>query len=369
MTARPPALIFILLLVAAPAHAEPLRLRVATWNLQDVRAEHADDPDHPRLQRIAAVLQAIRPDVLLINEIQHDAPDGRTARRFADVFLAAPQTAGAEPLRMQVFAAPSNTGVHSGFDLDRNGVLDNLGSGRDYAGDCWGYGEFPGQYAMALLVREGLEIDADAVRTFRTLPWASMPDALLPTVPDTGEPWFEPEASRSFPLSSKSHWDIPVRLPGGATIHMLCSHPTPPVFDGPEDRNGKRNHDEIRFWAEYIGGGAWIVDDAGGAGGLAPAASFVIVGDLNADPLRGDSRDNPVGRWLLSHPRLAPDPAPRSDVAIQRIDDVATARFGLRVDYALPSAGLRVVGAGMEREIGDASDHFPVWVDIEIDAP
>ena len=35
------------------------------------------------------------------------------------------------------------------------------------------------------------------------------------------------------------------------TVHFLVSHPTPPVFDGPEDRNGPRNYDEIRFWADY----------------------------------------------------------------------------------------------------------------------
>ena len=30
----------------------------------------------------------------------------------------------------------------------------------------------------------------------------------------------------------------------GKTVHFLTSHPTPPVFDGPEDRNGTRNGDE-----------------------------------------------------------------------------------------------------------------------------
>ena len=55
-----------------------------------------------------------------------------------------------------------------------------------------------------------------------------------------------------FRLSSKSHWDVPIRI-GRETVHFLVSHPTPPVFDGPEDRNGTRNHDEIRFWADYVG--------------------------------------------------------------------------------------------------------------------
>ena len=39
------------------------------------------------------------------------------------------------------------------------------------------------------------------------------------------------------------------------TVHVLASHPTPPTFDGAEDRNGRRNHDEIRFWADYVSPG------------------------------------------------------------------------------------------------------------------
>ena len=94
-----------------------------------------------------------------------------------------------------------------------------------------------------------------------------------------------------FRLSSKSHWDVPVEV-GGRTVHVLASHPTPPTFDGAEDRNGRRNHDEIRFWADYVRPGAgsgYIYDDAGGTGGLKPGSSFVILGDQNADPLDGDS--------------------------------------------------------------------------------
>jgi len=69
---------------------------------------------------------------------------------------------------------------------------------------------------------------------------------------------------------------------------------TPPTFDGPEDRNGKRNHDEIRFWTDYVtpGQGGYIYDDAGKVGGLTPGSSFAIMGDQNADPFDGDSVDN-----------------------------------------------------------------------------
>ena len=79
----------------------------------------------------------------------------------------------------------------------------------------------------------------------------------------------------------------------GSTVHLLVSHPTPPVFDGAEDRNGTRNHDEIRFWADYVSAettdSTYIYDDAGSYGGLPATERFVIAGDLDSDPLDGDS--------------------------------------------------------------------------------
>ena len=47
-------------------------------------------------------------------------------------------------------------------------------------------------------------------------------------------------------------------------MHVLVSHPTPPTFDGPEDRNGLRNADEIAFWKQYVAVATpALVDDAG----------------------------------------------------------------------------------------------------------
>ncbi len=61
-------------------------------------------------------------------------------------------------------------------------------------------------------------------------------------------------------LSSKSHWYVPIEV-GKKTVHFLVSDPTPPVFDGPEDRNGTQNHDEMRFWADYVGPSASAESD------------------------------------------------------------------------------------------------------------
>ncbi|MBL8965309.1 MAG: endonuclease/exonuclease/phosphatase family protein, partial [Phycisphaerae bacterium] len=173
----------------------------------------------------------------------------------------------------------------------------------------------------------------DLARTFRKLPWAYMDGAALPTDPE-GKPWYSQEEAKYFRLSSKSHWDVPVELPSGAVVHFLCSHPTPPAFDGPEHRNKKRNHDEIRFWADYVNDtGGYIVDDEGVGGGLPRAASFVVLGDLNADPERGDSFRNPILNQLGAVKRLNLAFVPRAEVAQGQPGPGSpiTSAFGLRV--------------------------------------
>lgn len=383
-----------------------MAVRVATFNVEDLRTDDLKNPDQPRVRAIVETIQRVRPTIVFVNEIAYDEPGspgyergderGQNGARLA-VLLAEPRTPGVAPVRYRAFMARPNTGIHSGFDLNRDGVVldqpppvpaakpdgspgEQTKEGRDYGNDCWGFGTFPGQYGMTLLVDERLEILTDEVRTFRLLPWAYMPNALLPTAPPAEgadpdappTPWYEGEAGETFRLSSKSHWDVPVRLPNGRVLHVLCAHPTPPAFDGPEGRNKKRNHDEIRFWADYVGGAAYIVDDNGKAGGLEPGEAFVIVGDLNADPDEGSSVHDPIG-LLLASSRVGADPRPTSPIELEGLDADDTSRFRLRVDYVLPSKGLGVRASGVWREAPGSgvypSDHFPVWAELAVPGP
>lgn len=389
------------------ARGEPVAIRVATFNVEDLRTDDLKNPDQPRVKTIVETIQRMRPNIIFINEIAYDEPGspgyvegeerGLNGQRLADL-VSKPGVLAVRPIRYRAFMARSNTGIHSGFDLNRDGVLveqvpavasakadgsagEQTKEGRDYGNDCWGFGTFPGQYGMALLVDERLEILTDQIRTFRLLPWEYMPNALLPTVPlaadadpdEAPAPWYEGEAGQRFRLSSKSHWDVPVKLPNGAVVHMLCSHPTPPAFDGPEGRNKKRNHDEIRFWADYLAGAAYIVDDKGKAGGLERGANFVIVGDMNADPDEGSAVHDPIG-LLLGAKGMGPDPDPTSEVEVEGLDADDTSHFKLRVDYVLPSAGMEVRRSGVWRESPSGgrafpSDHFPVWGELVVPDP
>jgi hypothetical protein len=181
---------------------------------------------------------------------------------------------------------------------------------------------------------------------------------------------------------------------------VLASHPTPPGFDGPEQRNRRRNHDEIRFWADYVSVltvSSYIYDDTGVGGGLKVGERFVVVGDQNSDPHDGDSWPGAI-QQLLKHPRVQ-DPLPASKggpeaaarqggANLTHVSDPAydTADFNddpapgnLRVDYVLPSENLLVMGAGVWwPALGEpgaeltgeypfpTSDHRPVYVDVRV---
>jgi hypothetical protein len=373
-------------------------VRIATFNASLNRFNAGgliadlSTPDAAQPQVIAETIQRQRPDIVLVNEFDYDA-DGLGVELFHDNYLAVPQHPDVEaieyPYRLP-FA--SNTGIPSGFDLNRDGVV----GGPD---DAFGFGFFPGQYAFALYSK--YPIVEEDIRTFQGFLWKDMPGALLPSDPATDEEgdWYSQAILEVFRLSSKNHVDVPVRI-GRDVVHLLASHPTPPAFDGPEQRNVKRNHDEIRFWADYISPGqrsAYIYDDEGRTGGLRPGARFVVVGDLNADPCDGDSVPGAI-QQLLDHP-LVRDPLPSSDGAVEQSElqgqanlehcnppqydtaDFNSATVGnLRVDYALPRNSMRVIDSGVfwpttddevfERLIGTfpfpGSDHRMVHIDVRL---
>ncbi|NCG18379.1 MAG: endonuclease/exonuclease/phosphatase family protein [Rhodobacterales bacterium] len=337
-------------------------VRVATFNTALSREDAgalAADVNEPSTAVVSTVsiIQTVRPDILLVQEFDYD-PAALDA--FADLINTDQGGAALDyPYRLAVV---SNTGEASGVDLDNSGDV----SGPE---DAYGYGNYVGHYAFALLSRYPLS-SAD-VRTFRKLLWSDVPDANLPTNAD-GANWYSPGALAVLRLSSKSHVIAPINTPDG-TLNVLLSHPTPPVFDGDEDRNGRRNHDEIGLLAAILDNAPWLVDDNNTAGGLATDASFVVLGDLNADPVEGDSWDNAI-QPILTHARVNADAASGASVPKpEGRPDTHTTSWGLRVDYALPSANLNLLETGLYwpsegdgRNWVASSDHRMVWVDVTL---
>ncbi len=398
----------------------PTSIRVAQFNASLNRFSEGQivtdlsTPDNAQAKTVAEIIQRVNPDVLLINEFDFFAANPMQAvDLFRDNYLEVAQNTlnlpeGASAIDFPyAYIAPSNTGIASGFDLNNNGAVVTTPGAPGYGDDALGFGNFPGQFGMLILSKH--EIVEEGVRTFQEFLWQDMPGARLPDDPATAAPadWYSPAELEIFRLSSKSHWDVPI-LVDGEVVHILASHPTPPVFDGPEDRNGLRNADEIRLSADYAtpGAGGYIYDDAGGTGGLGGRQRFVLLGDQNADPKDGDAlRDaagNPIAiQQILDNPTFDTSTPPSSDGGPQQavlqgqnnagqtgnpaFDTADFADFGtnpgnLRADYALPSAyGLDPLGAGVFWPLNTdplfplvgtfpfpSSDHRMIWVDVAI---
>jgi hypothetical protein len=344
-------LVLLALLAATPAWSESLR--IATWNAGLDRAgpgllvRDLAAGDDPQSAAVVRVLLALEADVILLTSVDYDRGGvalGLLAERLAAMGLDYPYRLAFRP----------NTGMQTGLDVDGNG---RLGDPRD----AQGFGLFSGNAGMAILSR--LPLEDSAARDFSAFLWSDLPGGLSADAADLAG------VQR---LATTGFWDVPVKTAAGP-LHLLAWHATPPVFDGPEDRNGRRNHDEAAFWRLFLDGALPMPP---------PEAPFVLLGDGNLDPADGDGLREGI-RALLAHPAVQ-DPAPKGgqdrgdpgQAGDPRLDTVLYADLGgLRLDYLLPSAGLPVSGAGvlwpeatdpLMADLTAASRHFPVWVDITL---
>lgn len=320
-------------------------LRIATYNTELERKgpglllRDIAKGEDAQVRAIIEVITKADADILVLQNIDFDLT-GAALEQLTDRLDDYPYT----------FAGLPNTGMQTGLDMDGDG---ELGGPRD----AQGYGRFSGQGGMAVLSRH--PIDLDGIQDFSALLWVDLPDGLLPTWNDA--PFPSAEALKAQRLSSTAHWVLPIEVPKIGTVHLLTFHATPPVFDGPEDRNGKRNHDEIRFWGQYLDG----------MHGAAPLVQFIIAGDANLDPIDGDGLKSAIIS-LLRDPRVQ-DPAPTGAAGTDTADWRDPEPGNLRVDYILPSADWTVQDSGVMwpypddpfwEVVQEASRHRLVWVDV-----
>lgn len=307
---------------------------------------------------MAQVLAIVRPDVLILQGVDYD----HELLALSALRERIAQDGG--PRYDHLFARRPNSGMATGRDMDGDG---RRGGPRD----AQGYGYFAGQGGMALLSR--YPVDHAGAQNFSAMLWRDLPGALLPL--RDGAPFPSEEAQAVQRLSSNGHWVAPVILPSGP-LRVMTFHATPPVFDGPEDLNGRRNHDEIRFWQLYLDG----------AFGERPEARFVVMGDANLDPDASEGRRAAI-RDLLNDPRvqdprpMRPEPAPSlpgtaGDPRLHTVHWPDPGPGFLRVSYILPSRDLRVQGAGIHwppegtpagELAATASRHRLIWVDLRLD--
>lgn len=312
----------------------------------------------PQVEAAAAVIAAAAPDVIVLTGIDYDL-GGIALGAFEDRLAAA----GADYAHR--LALRPNTGMATGLDLDGDGRTGG-------PGDAQGFGRFAGEGGMAVLSRLPLGETTD----YSAFLWRDLPGNLLDGAA------LSADAAAIQRLSTTGHWVVPVVLPDGRSLRLLAWMATPPVFDGPEDRNGRRNHDEAAFWTRLLDGDLPFAP---------PQGPFIVIGDANLDPVDGDGRADALTSLLADRRLQDPQPAsrgaeqatsaqggPNADqrgaAALDTADWPEDGGPGnLRVDYVLPSADLVVEEAAVWwPELGSleaeatatASRHRLVYIDI-----
>ncbi|MBI1169786.1 endonuclease/exonuclease/phosphatase family protein [bacterium] len=319
--------------------------------------QHLTRKDLPAVEAGVAVIGKLDADVLLLTGFDYDY-DGSALAALQD------RLRGQGLDYPYALALRPNTGVPTGLDLNHDGALNG-------PRDAQAYGRFAGQAGMALLSR--LPIDRAGIRDFTGLLWANLPGADLP-------PDLTPEARALQRLSTSGHYEIPLTYAPGKTLRLLVWAATPPVFDGPEDRNGRRNADETALWLHLLQGDLPQVPASAGPY-PPPQAPFVVMGEANLDPQDGEGKTGPL-RALLS---LLQDPAPRgtsghTDAHHKGDPALDTAYFakshmGLRLDYILPSKDIGVTAASVmwppdsdpfAATLATASRHYPASASLTL---
>ncbi|SDY40282.1 Endonuclease/Exonuclease/phosphatase family protein [Jannaschia faecimaris] len=281
--------------------------------LRDLRSGKND-----QAEAALSIIVAADADVLMLMDVDWDY-DG------AGLDAVVQRLAGAGLTYGHTVELPPNSGVPSGVDLD--------GDGTTYeARDALGYGWFLGDSGMAVLSRYPFGAVEDLSHTL----WSDISEAsnVLP-----------PDARAVVPLATTAQWVIPLRI-GAEEITLITLSAGTPVFDGPEDRNGLRNRDELAFVANLV--------DA--------ARRPLVMGRANQDPARGEGHAEAL-HCLLEHPALQ-DPRPLSDDGSPATVEWRTAGR-MRVDYVLPPRSLRVLGSGVLHD-PDAGSSRLVWVEVAV---
>ncbi len=396
-----------------------MKIRVAQFNVamsfpkegqlyQELDKHRVEGTHQLRFQRIAATLQQIRPDILLLCEFDHQADD----RGYSSIDLFLSEYCGTEQLGQKAidypyrYLAPSNTGTTLATALTGK-------SEPRLPEDGVGFGCYPGHFNFVLLSK--YPIKEDEVMSWRQLAWANKEDHSMPSN------YYVEAIANELKLSSKNHIKLPLDI-NGQQLNLVYCHPTPPVFDGEEQRNFRRNSDEIKLLVDILDNADYlrqyeqeqvgyieIIEDENNRypskhNEKKPQPDlvdgpFVILGDLNNDVLDGDG-DKAAMTRLLKHSRIHHECAngrlrPKSRGGffyhlvlkrrgIERKGKPAywTHLNGLRLDYVLPSAELHVVNSGVfwpeKKELyrewledskhrqkeAAYTDHRMVWVDV-----
>ncbi len=395
------SLLLLAVLKCTAFAADEASIRVATYNVslfRDQAGQLIQDLStgaNDQARRVAEVIQRIRPDILLVNEFDYDAA-GRAAELFRTKYLAVAQN-GCEPIEFpHQFTAPVNTGRPTDRDLDKDGQVGG-------PADAVGYGRHEGQYGMLVLSR--FPIERGHARTFQKFLWRDMPEALLPKEPNTGAPFYNSEDLASLPPLVEKFLGCPgrnSRAPGRRSGRWKpAAHPASALLPphaarlrrtrrsqrpAQPRRNSPRGRLHRRCVRQLSNRRFRPTRRAARQRTLCSCRRPELRSNGRAGHRRRDEpvaqtsahqrfvRPKSIGGLLIVKQHADQHVGHRGNPAEVTSNFTAESHGCLRIDYALPSRGLKLTDGGVfwpapgepGSEAVTASDHRLVWIDISL---
>lgn len=373
-------------------------IRVVHYNIKELDSTKILNKSQ-QVSYATKILKNLSPDILSINEIQFDLPGvpektykslGKNIKRIAEKIEM--------PLQSLSFF-PANTGMNAKPSLDDKAYnlrLDRKDFGK-YA-DLVNFGLFPAQYstAGAFNFRKINEVIVSGVK------WKDFnPDINLSLYADSsGNPLPE-----DIELFDKSFSDVTLKI-NDKSLHVILLHTVPAFgFGNKKTPNLERNRDQLKFLEWYLTGESSYPSKDLGLQPLKKTDSFIAMGDWNVSP----SADKPGSDVIVSLGK-------RFNYWINKEIDTyvgqglsGNTKYAQQLDYILLSNDIKIKDAGVYfpkanrvelgcgnaaiirqafvesvlikykkngqvcsatvsrnyYEVKKASDHLPIWADIE----
>ena len=293
------------------------------------------DIERDKDKQIAALKQlvkAVDPNVLFLTKVDFDL-EGRTARAL-----------GAALGYEHTFTHTPNSMIPTALDLD--------GDGRP--GDRQTWARYAGEGGMLLFSKHPIRLKFQ----LNNLLWKDVEGAKMPLDRDRNA-FPSMQARELQKLVSQGLWVVEIQAEDTKPVTLALFQNQTPVFDGPEDLNGLRNRAQLVLLSAVMDG----------TYGDFPEARFVLMGNANLDPDKGEGDRSAIAD-LLADKRVQ-DVKPESELG-----GIATAFWekagAHRVSYILPSAEW-LVGKSkvvwpetgpLRKAAEKASRHRMIWMDV-----
>ena len=291
------SIVFILalpiILSACGSFSNTAPIRIVHYNIKELDSTKINKPN-PQLTYVKNVLKGLEYNILSLNEVQYDIP-GVPNYQY--------KTRGENLKNLAKFINSDMSNWNSSFHPANTGALARKKSdgsfysnfknkkANDYA-DKVNYGIFPGQYSTGALF--------DFKKTYevlvKDLKWKDFNKkvSISKYKQANGKP-----LPKDMELFDKTFSDVTVKIKG-RDVHLILLHTVPAYhFGNKRSPNYQRNADQLRFLEWYLTGKTDFKIELEHVKPLPPGTPFIAIGDWNTDITNKKNSGSKVLRRLF----------------------------------------------------------------------